>query len=74
MAECKNRALKVMATCMIQEKDLSPNLWDEAIDCAAYIQNMSLHKSVKGKTPYDTWFGHKPNVSHFNIFGSSAWV
>ena len=58
---------------MIEAKDLSPKLWDEDINYAAYIQNISLHKSVKSKTPYEAWFGHKPNISHFGIFGSRAW-
>ena len=47
-----NRALKEMATCMIEAKDLSPKLWDEAINFAAYIQNMYLNKLVKWKKPY----------------------
>ena len=63
-----------MATCMIEERDPSPKLWDEAINCAAYIQNMTFHKSFKGKTPYEAWFDQKPNVSHFIIFGSRAWA
>ena len=74
VAERKNRALKEMATCMIEEKDLSTKLWVEAINCAAYVQNRELHKSVKGKTPYETWFVHKANVSHFIIFGSRTWA
>ena len=69
VAERKNRALKEMATCMIEEKDRSPKIWDEAINCATYVKNKELHKSIKGKTPYEAWFGHKPNVSHFRIFG-----
>ena len=32
--ERKNRELKEMATCMIEAKDLSPNLYDEAINYA----------------------------------------
>ena len=63
-----------MATCMIEENELSPKIWDEAINCATYIQNRDLHKLVKDKTPYEAWFGHKPNVSHFRIFGSRAWA
>ena len=50
VAERKNKALKKMATCMIEAKDLNPKLWDEAINSATYIQNMALHKSVYGKT------------------------
>ena len=74
MAKKKNRALKEMYTCMIEAKDLIPKIWDEAINCDAYIHNRYLHKSMKGKTPYETWFGHKPNVSHFRLFGSRAWA
>ena len=33
----KNRALKEMTTCMIEKKDLSPNIWAETINCAAYV-------------------------------------
>ena len=44
VAERKNRALKEMDACMIENKDFSPNIWDEAINCAAYIHNMDLHK------------------------------
>ena len=58
---------------MIEERDLSPKIWVEAISCAAYIQNISFHKSVKGNTPYEAWFGQKPNVSNFRIFGTRAW-
>ena len=25
------------------------------------------------KTPFEAWSGHKPNVSHFRVFGSKAW-
>ena len=74
VVERKNRSLKKMATCMIEERDISPNIWAEAISCAAYIQKMSFHKSFKGTTPCEAWFGHKPNVSQFRIFGSRAWA
>ena len=37
VAKRKNRSLKEMATCMIEARDLSPKLWNEAINCAAYI-------------------------------------
>ena len=71
--ERKNRSLKEMAICMIEARDISPKIWAKAINCVAYIQNKEFHKSVKGKAPYKAWFGHKPNVSHFIIFGSRAW-
>ena len=72
--ERKNRVIKEMETCMIEAKDLSPKISDEAINYATYIQKISLHKSMDVKTPYEAWFGHKPNISHFRIFGSRAWA
>ena len=67
-------ALKEMDTCMIEARDLSPKIWDESINCASQIQNMALHKLVSDKTPYEAWFGHKPNISHLRTFGSRAWA
>ena len=44
VAERKNKVLKEIATCMIEAKDLSPELWDEAIKYTSHNQNSSLHK------------------------------
>ena len=66
VAERKNRVFKEMATCMIEAKDSSPKLWAEAINCVVYIQNMTLQK-LSGKTPYEAWFGHKPNISNLSV-------
>ena len=53
VAERKNMVLKEMEICLTEAKDLSPKLWDEAINYSTYIQNRALHKSVYGKTPYE---------------------
>ena len=66
--------LKEMETCMIEEKDLNPKIWDEAIKCASYFQNIAPQKYLDGKIPYEAWSGHKPNVSHFRVFGSKVWA
>ena len=29
---------------------------------------------MKGKTPFEAYFGHKLNVSNFKVFGSTAWA
>ena len=39
VAERKNRSLKEMATCMIEARDISPNIWDDDINCVAHIKN-----------------------------------
>ena len=63
-----------MATYMIEARDISPKISVEAISCSTHIQNRSFHKSVKGVTPYEAWFGQNPNVSNFRIFGTRAWA
>ena len=72
IAECKNMALKEMETCMMEENDLNPKIWVEAINYDAYVQNRSPRKALDGKTPYEAWCGYKPSVSHFRVFGSKS--
>ena len=59
---------------MLESKKLAANLWAEAMHAAAYIQNRVPHSSVKGKTPFEAYFGHKPDVSNLRVFGSTAWA
>ena len=35
---------------------------------------MVPHKNLDGMTLFEAWSGHKPNVTHFRIFGSKAWA
>ena len=70
VAERKNRSPKVMTTGMLEEKGLDENLWDEAMNFYEHIQNRVPHSSVKGKKPFEAYFGHKPDVSSFRVFGS----
>ena len=63
-----------MANCMMESKSFPPIFWDEEFTYAAYIQNSVPHKSLDGITPFEAWNGHKPDVSHFRIFGSKAWA
>ena len=72
VAERKNRSLKEMETCMIEVRELNPKIWDESISYANHIKNRSFHRSVKGMTPYEAWFGEKPDVSNFRIFETKA--
>ena len=74
VAERKNQSLKEMTTCKLESKKLATNLWDEAMHAVAYIQNRVPHSSAKGNTPFESYFGHKPDVSNLRVFGSTTWV
>ena len=55
---------------MMEAKNLPPKYWAEAIKCVVYIQN----KQLDGMTPFESWSGNNPDVTHFRIFGSKAWA
>ena len=74
LAERKNRSLKEMTTCMLESKKLAANSWDEAMHATIYIQKRVPHSSMKGKTPFEAYFGHKLDVSNLWVFGSTAWA
>ena len=35
---------------------------------------MVPHSSMKLNTPFEAYFGHKPDVSNLQVFGSTAWA
>ena len=58
----------------MEAKTLPPKFWSEAIKYASYIQKRVPHNYLDGITPFEGWSGHKPDVTHFRIFGSKAWA
>ena len=74
VAERKNRSLKEMEIWMMEAKHFPPTFWSKTIKYASYIQNRVPHNNIYGMTPFESWGGHKPYVTHFKIFGSKAWA
>ena len=59
---------------MLESKKLAENLWDESMHAVEYIQNRVPHSFLKGKTLFESYFEHKPDVSNLRVFGSTAWA
>lgn len=60
---------------MIAHAGLPNMFWAEAISTAAYVRNRVLTRALKdGKTPYEPWYGKKPNVNHLKVFGCVAYA
>ena len=59
---------------MLESKKLDANLWAESMHAAAYIHNRVQNSSMKGKTPFEAYIRHKPDVSNLRVFGSTAWA
>lgn len=72
VAERKNRYLVEMARCMLIDGNLSNRFWGEAVMTANYMQNRLPSRSISG-TPYERWYGKKPNLGHVQRFGVDAY-
>jgi hypothetical protein len=59
---------------MIKGKNISNGFWDEAISIVVYLKNRSPTKILEHKTPFEYFYGYKPEVSHLRIFGSKAFA
>jgi hypothetical protein len=71
VAERCNLTLASMARALLIDADLSDWFWPFAIQTAVHIKNRVPHSSLPPyKTPFELWFGYKPNLSHLRPFGS----
>ncbi|MCO5554758.1 hypothetical protein L7F22_008292 [Adiantum nelumboides] len=74
VVERKNRTIMEMARAMLAHASLPRSYWAEACNTAVYIQNRSPTHALQDMTPFQTYYGRKPTVSHFRVFGCSAFV
>ena len=65
VSETLNRTLVEAARSMISHAGLSKAYWAEAIATATYLRNRMVSSAIKsGITPYQLWYGKKPNLKH----------
>ena len=75
VAERMNRTLVESARSMIAHAGVSNIFWAEAISTAAYVRNRLPTTALKeNETPYERWYGKKPDVSHLRVFGCMAYA
>ena len=69
-----NRTLMESARSMLEHAQLPPSFWALAVDTAAYLRNRCPTEALDKKTPFEVWFGRKPNVNSLRIFGCHVLV
>ena len=74
VAERANRTIKEGITTMLNEAGLPPSFWWDAVSTFTHIHNRSPTSALQNSTPYELWFKKKPDVSHFRVFGCTAYV
>jgi transposase InsO family protein len=72
-AERLNRTLMERVRAMLQDSGLGQELWAEAAATACVLRNLSLPASLD-KTPYELFFGKRPDVSRLRVFGCPVYV
>lgn len=72
-SERANSTIVEGARSLLYAKDLPLELWGEAISCAVYVLNRVTSKAAPN-TPFQNWYGTKPDVSNLRMFGSIAFI
>ena len=72
-AERLNRTLMDKVRPMLSGAGLPKHLWAEAVVTACYVRNRSP-VTGRDRTPYELFFGSKPDVSHLRTFGARAYA
>ena len=60
--------LRIMNASLALKGSINKN----AVECACYIKNRVTHTGRKNRTPFQLWFGHKPDLSRMRVFGCLA--
>lgn len=64
VSERLNRTVMDKARAMIADAGMSKKMWCEAVLTAVYLINRSPTAALtENRTPYEMWYGHKPDVS-----------
>ena len=56
------------------ENNIAIKYWKEAISIAVHTLNRVQLKKDSDKTPYELWYGYRPNVSYLEVFGSKCYI
>ena len=73
VSERRNRTLLEMVRSVMSLTDLPISLLGYALETAEFTLNRTPSKSVE-MTPYELWFGNKPNLSFLKVWGCDAYV
>ena len=54
---------------MLRDSNLPPRFWAEAMTTFMYLRNRTPTRANDGITPYERFYGMKPDVGHIRTFG-----
>lgn len=72
-AEQSKRAIMEATRSLLHSKGIPLKLWAAAVNCVVYIINRILSPTWS-VTPYETWYGSKPYISHLRILKKKMYI
>ena len=48
---------------------MAANFWSLFLKYAVYLKQLSPARRLKELTPYEAWYGRKPNSAYIKVFG-----
>ena len=73
-SECLHRTIMNHACAIQCDSNLPPNMWREAMKAASHLKNRTPTRTLEDKTPFEMWYGERPDVSHLRKLGCKVWV
>lgn len=73
-SERMNRSIIEKTRCLLIDSKLPKTFWAEAANTAVYLINRTPCKRQNFLSPYETWYGRKPNLKNLKVFGCKAVV
>ena len=62
------------ARSMLNGLGIAQEFWEEAVNAAKYLVNISPLLALVDMSSYKVWFGKKPSLSHLKVFGCDAFL
>jgi hypothetical protein len=72
-AEKWNNVFAVTTRALLYGAALEPKYWSAALLHASYLHNRRVH-SCTGITPFEGWWGAKPNLKYLKLFGARVCI
>ena len=74
VAERSNYSLLDSARANLAHSKLAPQFWGPAVLTAGYVSQFYPHPTIPNTTPYEQFYGEKPNIDHLRVFGCDAFA
>ena len=73
VAERRWKTVGDMPGCLLKKANLPNSSWARAVDVVFYLTNRCLSCNLPpNKTPFELFYGRKPDLSNLKVFGCSA--